>query len=217
MTTGLAPSVKDRVAALLWGFQDLIALNDNNLIMMTEWEGGHMQLMILCFSTIQLFNEDALKMFHKPWQGSFKVVEVLGQSVYRNCANPNRRKIVPFKLLKPAPGWYTGTCTRTASTYGYSSSSLGEPDVLEADPPDQETGDHVEDIQPPIATVKPKDRQPVNGPAPDVPKSMQYYYTRAIHDLIKIVDDLINCQWFLNNIITNHTYNKRASISIIIR
>ena len=31
MTTGLAPSVKDRVAALLWRFEDVIALNDNDL------------------------------------------------------------------------------------------------------------------------------------------------------------------------------------------
>ena len=31
MTTGLVPSVKDRVAALLWRFEDVIALNDNDL------------------------------------------------------------------------------------------------------------------------------------------------------------------------------------------
>ena len=30
-------------------------------------------------------------------------------------------------------------------------------------------GDHVEDIQHPIAPVEPEDRQPDNGPAPDVP------------------------------------------------
>ena len=31
MTTSLAPSVKDRVATLLWLFEDIIALNDNDL------------------------------------------------------------------------------------------------------------------------------------------------------------------------------------------
>ena len=35
------------------------------------------------------------KKFHKPWQGPFKVVEVLGPSVYRiaDCVNPQRQKV----------------------------------------------------------------------------------------------------------------------------
>ena len=45
------------------------------------------------------------KKFHKPWQGPFKVVEVLGPSVYRiaDCANPKKQKVVHFNRLKPGP------------------------------------------------------------------------------------------------------------------
>lgn len=45
------------------------------------------------------------KKFHKPWQGPFKVVGVLGPSVYRivECTNPRRQKVVHFNRLKPAP------------------------------------------------------------------------------------------------------------------
>ena len=39
------------------------------------------------------------------WQGSFKVVEVLGPYVYRiaDCANPKRQKVVHYNRLKPGP------------------------------------------------------------------------------------------------------------------
>eukprot|EP00731_Ephydatia_muelleri_P006298 Em0003g546a len=36
------------------------------------------------------------KKLHRPWQGPFKVVKVLGPSIYRivDCTNPRRRKVV---------------------------------------------------------------------------------------------------------------------------
>ena len=45
------------------------------------------------------------KKFHKPWQGSFKVVEVLGPSLYRiaDGDNPRKQKVVHFNRLKPDP------------------------------------------------------------------------------------------------------------------
>ena len=63
-----------------------------------------MRLMTLYFSTIKQLVEDTPK-FHKPWQGPFKVVEVLGPTVYRiaECANPRRQKVVHFYRLKPGP------------------------------------------------------------------------------------------------------------------
>lgn len=47
----------------------------------------------------------ASRKLHRPWQGPFKVIEVLGKSVYRimDCTNPKRRKVVHFNRLKPAP------------------------------------------------------------------------------------------------------------------
>eukprot|EP00731_Ephydatia_muelleri_P004961 Em0002g1137a len=49
------------------------------------------------------------KKLHRPWQGPFKVVKVLGPSIYRivDCANPRRRKVVHFNRLKPAPSHST--------------------------------------------------------------------------------------------------------------
>ena len=63
-----------------------------------------MRLMSLYFSTIKQLVVDTPKKFHKPWQGPFKVVEVLGPTVYRiaECANPRRQKVVHFNQLKPA-------------------------------------------------------------------------------------------------------------------
>ena len=45
------------------------------------------------------------KKFHKPWQEPFKVVEVLGPSLYRiaDGDNPRKQKVVHFNRLKPAP------------------------------------------------------------------------------------------------------------------
>eukprot|EP00731_Ephydatia_muelleri_P010425 Em0005g1011a len=49
------------------------------------------------------------KKLHRPWQGPFKVVKVLGPSIYRivDCTNPRRRKVVHFNRLKPAPSHST--------------------------------------------------------------------------------------------------------------
>lgn len=42
---------------------------------------------------------------HKPWQGPYRVVEVIGPTVYRivECKNPGRKKVVHFNRLKRAP------------------------------------------------------------------------------------------------------------------
>ena len=97
------------------------------------------------------------KKFHKPWQGPFKVVEVLGPNVYRiaECANPRRQKVVHFNRLKPAPA---------------EAESQPPPEVilwpctprLPTDPASAlpNAGDHNEDIQPPIVPMEPEDRQP---------------------------------------------------------
>ena len=97
------------------------------------------------------------KKFHKPWQGPFKVVEVLGPTVYRiaECANPRRQKVVHFNRLKPAPA---------------EAESRPPPEVilwpctprLPTDPAGAllNAGDHNEDIQPPIVPMEPEDRQP---------------------------------------------------------
>ena len=97
------------------------------------------------------------KKFHKPWQGPFKVVEVLGPTVYRiaECANPKRQKVVHFNRLKPAPA---------------EAESQPPPEVilwpctprLPTDPAGAlpNAGDHNEDIQPPIVPMEPEDRQP---------------------------------------------------------
>ena len=123
------------------------------------------------------------KKFHKPLQGSFKVVEVLGPTVYRiaECANPRRQKVVHFNRLKPAPA---------------EAESQPPPEVilwpctprLPTDPAGAlpYAGDHNEDIQPPIVPMEPEkynlsqridnlsqpepeDRQPVIELVPDVP------------------------------------------------
>ena len=93
------------------------------------------------------------KKFHKPLQGSFKVVEVLGPTVYRiaECANPRRQKVVHFNRLKPAPA---------------EAESQPPPEVilwpctprLPTDPAGAlpYAGDHNEDIQPPIVPMEPE-------------------------------------------------------------
>eukprot|EP00731_Ephydatia_muelleri_P004524 Em0002g700a len=50
-----------------------------------------------------------LVFLHRPWQGPFKVVKVLGPSIYRivDCANACRRKVVHFNQMKPAPSHST--------------------------------------------------------------------------------------------------------------
>ena len=65
--------------------------------------GNHTVLMILFFYTIQLV------FLHRPWQGPFKVVKVLGPSIYRivDCANARRCKVVHFNRMKPAPSHST--------------------------------------------------------------------------------------------------------------
>ena len=42
--------------------------------------------------------------FHKPWQGPYRVVKIIGPTVYRiaDCTNP-RKKVVNFNHLKRAP------------------------------------------------------------------------------------------------------------------
>ena len=43
--------------------------------------------------------------FHNPWQGPYRVVKVIGPTVYRiaDCTNPRKKKVVDFNLLKRAP------------------------------------------------------------------------------------------------------------------
>ena len=42
--------------------------------------------------------------FHKPWQGLYRVVKVIGPTVYRiaDCTNPRKKKVVHFNRLKRA-------------------------------------------------------------------------------------------------------------------
>ena len=93
------------------------------------------------------------KKFHKPWQGPFKVVEVLGPTEYRiaECANPGWQKAVHFNWLKPAPAEAESQpphevilCPCTPKL----------PTVPEGALPN--TGDHNEDIQPPIVPMEPE-------------------------------------------------------------
>ena len=114
------------------------------------------------------------KKFHKPWQGPFKVVEVLRPTVYRiaECANPRRQKVVYFNRLMPAsaeaesqppPEVILWPCTPRLPT-----------DPVGALP---NAGDHNEDIQPTIVPMEPEniqpepeDRQPVIELVPDLPR-----------------------------------------------
>ena len=43
--------------------------------------------------------------FHKPWHGPYRVVKVIGPTVYRiaDCTNPRKKKVVHFNRLKRAP------------------------------------------------------------------------------------------------------------------
>ena len=43
--------------------------------------------------------------FHKPWQGPYRVVKIIGPTVYRiaDCTNPRKKKVVHFNRLKRAP------------------------------------------------------------------------------------------------------------------
>ena len=43
--------------------------------------------------------------FHKPWQGPYRVVKIIGPTVYRiaDCTNPRKKKVVHFNRLERAP------------------------------------------------------------------------------------------------------------------
>ena len=43
--------------------------------------------------------------FHKPWHGPYRVVKIIGPTVYRiaDCTNPRKKKVVNFNRLKRAP------------------------------------------------------------------------------------------------------------------
>eukprot|EP00731_Ephydatia_muelleri_P022105 Em0014g696a len=43
--------------------------------------------------------------FHKPWQGPYRVVKIIGPTVYKiaDCTNPRKKKVVHFNPLKWAP------------------------------------------------------------------------------------------------------------------
>ena len=104
-----------------------------------------------------LHNRGYSKKFHKPWQGPFKVVEVLGTTVYRiaECANPRRQKVVHFNRLKPAPA--EAESQPPPEVIQWSCTPRLPTDPAGALP---NAGDYNEDIQPPIVPIEPEDRQP---------------------------------------------------------
>ena len=121
------------------------------------------------------------KKFHKPWQGPFRVVEVLGPSVYRiaDGDNPRKQKVVHFNRLKPAPAPAPAKATPSPEVVILVPGQLAEPEGLpdgarELDgleghppnlaPPNQAARDYNRDIPPPHAQVEPEDIQPVNIP-----------------------------------------------------
>ena len=92
------------------------------------------------------------KKFHKPWQGPFRVVEVLGPSLYRMTDGDNLRKqkVVHFNRLKPAPAPAPAKATpspeavilvcapgQLAEPEEGLPNGLREPNGLEGDPPNQ--------------------------------------------------------------------------------
>eukprot|EP00731_Ephydatia_muelleri_P005697 Em0002g1873a len=95
---------------------------------------------------------------------TYATVEVLGPSVYRiaDCVNPKRQKVVHFNRLKPAP-------ERLKHHHPIQHQDSRIAKCHEDTPPDPTAGDHNENIQPSIVPMQPEDRQPVIGPAPNVP------------------------------------------------
>ena len=118
------------------------------------------------------------KKFHKPWQGPFKVVEVLGPSLYRiaEVITREKQKVVHFNRLKPAPAKATPSPEAVILVPGQLAEpeeglpdGPRKPDGLEGDLPIQDplnlaARDCNRDIPPPLAQVKPEDIQPVDIP-----------------------------------------------------
>ena len=50
---------------------------------------------------------------HRPWKGPYRVVRVLGPTVYRiqDCTHPRRKKVVHFNRLKPVSGLNVPPCS----------------------------------------------------------------------------------------------------------
>ncbi|KAL5475374.1 hypothetical protein EMCRGX_G025182 [Ephydatia muelleri] len=92
------------------------------------------------------------KKFHKPWQGPFKVVEVLGPSLYRIADGDNPRKqkaviLVPGQLAETEEGLPDGPREPEGL--------VGDPPIQ--DPPNLAARDRNRDIPPPLAQVEPED------------------------------------------------------------
>ena len=51
--------------------------------------------------------------FHRPWKGPFRIVKVLGPTVYRiqDCTHPRRKKVVHFNRLKPISNLNLPVCS----------------------------------------------------------------------------------------------------------
>ena len=150
------------------------------------------------------------KKFHKPWQGPFKVVEVLGPSLYRiaDGDNPRKQKVVHFNWLKPAPAKATPSPEAVILVPGQLAEpeeglpdGPREPDGLEGDPPihnapNLAARDCNRDIPPPLAHIEPEDIHPVD--IPPEPRSSARLRRPVVHygDPMEIPETIADEDWF---------------------
>ena len=82
MTSSLAPGVRDRVIALLWKYQDVIAINDNDL--------GHTQQLGHCIDTSDALpvRQPARRLPFHQQEEVRGLIDLLSQGIIEPCCGP---------------------------------------------------------------------------------------------------------------------------------
>ncbi|KAL5505134.1 hypothetical protein EMCRGX_G006515 [Ephydatia muelleri] len=156
MTSSLAPGVRDRVIALLWKYQDVIAINDNDL--------GHTQLLGHCIDTSDALpvRQPARRLPFHQQEEVRGLIDLLSQGIIEPCCGPWASPIIstPFELM-------IGHDPRLPEDVLFMQQAHAR--VLQYMELQQQRQKEYYDKGVTEKTYAPEDRQPVIGPAPNVP------------------------------------------------